>query len=151
MSPRYLSTPYALSESSDAPNFLVHSKTALYSCGWVSEPSPGPQGWYIQALAMWGNLTSDATLVTRCDDSIAEVCCAQISVIASGSLYRHRLVIPCGRKRMAYLSVCTTSRYRDQRLAMAGADLCLKIHPPAGMTVIIFGMTRVIGDLCIGC
>lgn len=49
-------------------SLLIHSKSAIYTCAWVSEPSPGPQGWYIQALAMWGNITSDATLTTRCGD-----------------------------------------------------------------------------------
>ncbi|VDB89470.1 unnamed protein product [Peniophora sp. CBMAI 1063] len=49
----------------DDSQLYVHTKSALYTCTYVAEPSPGPQGWYIQALAMWGNITSDASLTQR--------------------------------------------------------------------------------------
>ncbi|VDB89462.1 unnamed protein product [Peniophora sp. CBMAI 1063] len=49
----------------DAPNYLVHSKLAVYACGWVESASAGPQGWYMQALATWGNITGNPQIITR--------------------------------------------------------------------------------------
>ncbi|KZV60968.1 hypothetical protein PENSPDRAFT_659255 [Peniophora sp. CONT] len=46
-------------------NLYIHGKVLIDQCEWYADPSPGPHGWYIQALAMWGNITSDPSLTTR--------------------------------------------------------------------------------------
>ncbi|VDB89472.1 unnamed protein product [Peniophora sp. CBMAI 1063] len=51
--------------------YNIFVEVEIYKCGHWSDPSPGPQGWMIHALAVWGNITNDAAITSRLRDVVS--------------------------------------------------------------------------------
>ena len=52
---------------------LNHPVIDINTCGLNTGVSPGFQGWYIQPLSIWANITSDTDLTKRYDPPISLV------------------------------------------------------------------------------
>ena len=49
-----------------ATTLVSHGVVDVYNCQWNYATEPGVEGWYIQAMGVWANLTGDDSLTETC-------------------------------------------------------------------------------------